>query len=56
MEPTRPVDSNFDGQRRTATLSLNSVIETADSADFTDFEGAIWDERTNLFVKRRVIP
>jgi hypothetical protein len=31
-------------------MSLNSEIETADSADFTDFEGVIGDVRTNVFV------
>jgi hypothetical protein len=38
---------------RLRRLSLNSGIETADSADFTDFEGVIrGDERTNLFVAK----
>ena len=31
---------------------LNSEIETADSADFTDFEGGIGDEPTNPFVAK----
>jgi len=31
-------------------FSLDSEIETADSADFTDFEGVIGDEPTNPFV------
>jgi aspartate ammonia-lyase len=31
---------------------LNSGIETADSADFTDFEEVIGSERTNLFVAK----
>jgi len=30
-------------------FNLNSEIETADSADFTDFQEVIGDERTNLF-------
>jgi hypothetical protein len=30
--------------------SLNSEIETADSADFTDFEEVIGEERPNRFV------
>jgi len=29
-------------------LNLNSEIETADSADFTDFEEVIGEDRTNL--------
>ena len=33
-------------------LNLNSEIETADSADFTYFEGVIGDERTNLFAAK----
>jgi hypothetical protein len=33
-------------------LILNSEIETTDSADFTDFEEVIGDERTNLFVAK----
>jgi len=33
-------------------LNLNSEIETADFADFTDFEEVIGDERTNLFVAK----
>jgi hypothetical protein len=33
-------------------LNLNSGIETADSADFTDFEAVIEDERTNFFVAK----
>jgi hypothetical protein len=33
-------------------LDLNSEIETADSADFTDFEEVIGDERTNLFAAK----
>jgi hypothetical protein len=32
--------------------NLNSEIETADSTDFTDFEGVIGDERTKLFVAK----
>ena len=31
---------------------LNSEIETTDSADFTDFQEVIGDERTNLFVAK----
>ena len=33
-------------------LNLNSEIETADFADFTDFEEVIGDERTNLLVAK----
>jgi hypothetical protein len=33
-------------------FNLNSEIETADSADFTDFGEVIGDERTNLFVAK----
>ena len=32
--------------------NINSGIETADSADFTEFEAVIGDERTNLFVAK----
>jgi hypothetical protein len=32
--------------------SLAPEIETADSADFTDFEGVIGDVRTNIFVAK----
>jgi len=35
-----------------ACLTLNSEIETTDSADFTDFEEVIADQRTNLFVAK----
>jgi hypothetical protein len=38
--------------RPKAALNLNSEIETADSADFTDFEGGIGDEPTNPFVAK----
>ena len=31
---------------------LNSEKETTDSADFTDFQEVIGDERTNLFVAK----
>ena len=31
---------------------LDSEIETTDSADFTDFQEVIGDERTNLFVAK----
>ena len=34
------------------SFNLNSGTETADSADFTDFEEVIADERTNLFVAK----
>ena len=33
-------------------FNLNAEIETTDSADFTDFEEVIGDERTNLFVAK----
>jgi hypothetical protein len=36
--------------RSAPSLNPNSEIETADSADFTDFKGVIGDERTNLFL------
>ena len=39
-------------QRYLVLLNLNSEIETADSADFTDFEGVIGDVRANLFVAK----
>ena len=34
------------------SADLNSEIETTDSADFTDFEEVIGDERTNLFLAK----
>jgi hypothetical protein len=38
--------------RLQARFNLNSEIETTDSADFTDFEEVIADQRTNLFVAK----
>ena len=35
-----------------AVLNLNAEMETADSADFTDFEEVIGGERTNLCVAK----
>jgi len=45
-----------EGSQRLARQGIfhvrNSEIETADSADFTDFEGVIEDEPTNLFAAK----
>ena len=42
--------NNF--QTSNSGSNLDSEIETADSADFTDFEGVIGDVRTNIFVAK----
>jgi hypothetical protein len=52
MRPSSEEAASFRARLRRLSLSINSGIETADSADFTDFEGVIGDERTNLFVAK----
>jgi hypothetical protein len=49
--PNRPSQSRRSVLASRA-LNLNFEIETTDSADFTDFEEVIGDERANLFVAK----
>ena len=50
MRPSSEREVFIPAMPSTLKPSLNSGIETADSADFTDFEGVIGDEPTNPLV------